>query len=73
MIGCALTGSFTDEDASWKPVMDGYCAGGCGANITDAENYDPLGVGLIRPWLFTDTPRGYLRVRCPGCQGLVTN
>jgi hypothetical protein len=29
-----------DGRTTRKPVMDALCAGGCGADITDADNYD---------------------------------
>jgi hypothetical protein len=35
---------------STEPVLRPYCVGGCGANIVvDDDNWDPLGVVLIRP------------------------
>ena len=52
-----------------RPFMDGLCVGGCGVNITDANNYDPTGVHLKPGWLFTDAPHGRIRVRCPHCTG----
>jgi hypothetical protein len=43
-----------------------FCVGGCGRNIVDAGD-DPAEV--IR-WLVTTIRDGYMRMRCPSCQGL---
>jgi hypothetical protein len=52
------------------PVMDAYCAGVCGADITDADNFDRTGVHLKPGWLLIENSRGYIRVLCPRCGGV---
>jgi hypothetical protein len=58
-----------DRRTTRKPVMNPFCASGCGTSITDADNFDRMGVHLKPGWSFTENPRGYLRVRCPRCGG----
>jgi hypothetical protein len=48
----------TAED---PPPPRSYCVGGCGRTILDAD--DP------EAWLVTEMTSGYMRVRCPTCQG----
>lgn len=58
-----------DRRTTRQPVMDALCAGGCGADITDADNFDPTGVYLKPGWVLSENGRGYIRVRCPHCGG----
>jgi hypothetical protein len=57
-----------DRRTNRQPVMDPLCVG-CGADITDADNFDLTGVHLEPGWTFTQNSRGYVRVRCPICGG----
>jgi hypothetical protein len=58
-----------DRRTTRQPVMDALCAGGCGADITEADNFDRTEVHLKPGWLITENSREYLRVRCPRCGG----
>lgn len=51
-----------------RPVMDPVCVS-CGRRSIDddSEWTDPR--VLPDGWTFTEQPGGYLRARCPDCQG----
>jgi len=51
----------TRADATDELPPRGYCVGGCGRNIVEAD--DP------GAWLVTEDRTTHHRVRCPACQG----